>query len=296
LPFKDVKIDTPFSHLLLNYPQFMAEAGAALLLDNRGRTALIGIGKAVVDKQGPSYLIEAMRKGEIRARTAILEMRDGVEVKTSREVTEASMPGQVEGDTVSLSRCFQITESRVEGLIHQLPVIGTWRACGRSILYVAVGKMVDRPERGITSTDNPPSTLRFQDSDALFASLIRASPALISHGGVQGFQLRDGRKALVGVACTELKGSLANAIRLARVKAMRSILGHTKGIQLSRVERLSDGEMLILKESGTTYEMLSEFISVEKEEVCGYIKSLPVVATWEDTRTRLLYVAIGQLF
>ena len=77
---------------------------------------------------------------------------------------------------------------------------------------------------------------------------------------------------------------------------MRSVLGHTEGIELSSVEYLADGEVLAIKESGVEYEMLSKFISVEEEKVSGIIKALPVVATWEDTRAGLYYVAIGKLF
>jgi len=37
-------------------------------------------------------------------------------------------------------------------------------------------------------------------------------------------------------------------------------------------------------------------LSVQKEQVLGVIKSLPIVATWKDPKGQVLYVAIGKSF
>lgn len=295
--YRNLQVEMPFSEVLFSHPEFMEEGDAALLFGDSGKSALFGIGKVVVEDMTPAKVLHARRIGEIRARTAILELRDGLEIRTSRGFKESLTSGPAGSDRTSVSACFQVTESRIHGLIDQLPVIGTWWAVKRNILYVAVGKMLDQ---GAEEGDAMPSQISSNERQMphdLLMSLLRASPLVCSHGGVRGFLLKDGRKALVAVSSTRLKGSLSNARRIAKVKALRDLLGHMNGIELSSVERLQDGELLMLKEdSGSRYEMLSNFLSVEEAKVSGIIEALPVIATWEDTQAGLFYVAIGEIF
>ena len=127
--FQKVEIQEPFHNMLLQDPEFMQEAGARFFTNNIGGLALIGIGKVVPEDSRAETMLRARRIGEIRARTSILEMRDGIKISTSRGLKEG----------ISLSSFFQVTETRVEGKIQQLPIIGTWWSPSRNIFYVAVG-------------------------------------------------------------------------------------------------------------------------------------------------------------
>ena len=284
---QEIEIQEPFRNMLLQAPEFMQEAGARFFQDNTRGLALIGIGKVTPRDRHPETMLYARRIGEIRARTAILEMGDGVRISTSRGLKEGP----------SLSSFFQVTETRVEGKIQQLPVIGTWWVANRDIFYVAVGKMMDGASRQIGIPDSTKMDKKVtydMEGEEPFLSLLRISPILSRNGGVRGFHVGKNNKALISVASALLKGSRAKAERIAQLKAVRSLLGHRKGIQLSSVEYLSDQEQLRLNKGGEQHVMLSQFLSVQEEQVSGIIKSLPVVATWEEPKGQVLYVAIGK--
>ena len=93
-PFEKVEIEAPFHNLLLHYPGFMQEGGARLFADHKGDLALIGIAKLVLEDSQPENILQIRRISEIRARAAILELRDGVEISTSRGLKEGSLPAR----------------------------------------------------------------------------------------------------------------------------------------------------------------------------------------------------------
>ena len=58
------------------------------------------------------------------------------------------------------------------------------------------------------------------------------------------------------------------------------------------MERLVDKEALVLSDNESQYMILSEFMSVQKEHVAGFINALPIVASWNDAG--IVFVAIGR--
>jgi hypothetical protein len=101
---------------------------------------------------------------------------------------------------------------------------------------------------------------------------------------------------LIAVGSARVRGSLAKARRIGQLKAVRSLLANSAGIQLSSVEYLTDREHLKLCQNGGKRISLSQFLSVQEEQVSGLIKGLPIVATWKDAGGQVLNVAIGKLF
>ena len=71
------------------------------------------------------------------------------------------------------------------------------------------------------------------------------------------------------------------------------MLGLKKGIHISSVEYLEDHERISLPGKGEKYLLLSQFFSVKEEKVKGVVKALPVVATWEDEKGEVVFVAVG---
>jgi len=279
--FTKINIDPAFKDLLYSAPDLMHEGGARLLQDGH-KTALIGIGKVVLEDLRPGTMQKARRIGEIRARTAVLELGGGVEISTSRGMKE----------TASLSSIFQVTESRVKGEIQQLPAIGSWFCKGNHTFYVAVGKIVHKPQ---APTGNFCTDIHFMEAHEPFTSLLRRSPVLCTNGGVRGFVLKNKTKALISVGSALIKTSLPKAIKIARLKAIRSLLAHQNGIYLVSVESLVDQESLELHRDNQTRVSLSAFLSVTEEQVSGTVKALPVVATWKDAEGSVVFVAIGSL-
>ena len=297
-----MEMETPFHSLLLDYPDFMQEGGARLLETDDGKLALIGIGKVFPEERLPQNMTRLRRIGEIRARTTILELGGDIEISTSRGLKEESLQARQSREKVFLSSFFQVTETRVEGVIRQLPVIGTWFFPNQNIFCVAVGKMIDIPDshlapnhdRGLKEQKTP--SLLNMEGEEPFLSLLRASPVLCRNGGVRGFFLGSNRKVLIAVGSAKIKDSWVKAKKIARLKAIRSLIGHNHSIELSSVEYLSDQEHLRLSQDGEQRISLSHFLSVQEERVSGIVKALPIVATWEDTSGQILFIAIGKAF
>jgi hypothetical protein len=226
--FREVEIETGFHDLLVRHPMFMEQGGARLFEADDGRLVLIGVGKVFPEDHRAEAMIQVRRKGEIRARAAILELGESMEISTSRSQKEQSL--------ISLSFFFQVTETRLEGMIQQLPVIGSWWSSNHSTFYLAVGKIVNAAGRqsilthislplvgrvgGGVNTDD----LLDMEEEKPFLSLLRASPVLCRNGGVRGFLFENDRKALIAVGSARVQGSMLKARRIAQLKAVRSLL------------------------------------------------------------------------
>jgi len=299
--FTKVVIEQPFHDLLSSHHEFMRDGGARLFEAENGSLALIGIGKVFPDNLNAETVTQARRSGEILARTAILELGGDIEITTVRGMKETLASGTHHGKTISFSSLFQVTETRVEALIQQMPIIGTWWSHNQSTFYVAVGKNAVAGDHQEEVTEMP--SIEKGDDDFLemegkepFVCLLKISPVLRRNGGVRGFLFEDNRKALIAVGSAPLKEGLVKAEKIARLKAIRSLLGLQEGIQLSSVEYLADQESLRLSKATEQLVMISQFLSVQKEQVSGLVKALPIVATWNDSEGQIFYVAIGDVF
>lgn len=308
LPFRSIAIEAQFYDVLIQRQGFMKEGGAKIFAMNDGSKVLIGIGKAFPEDSESETVQQARRKAEIRARATILSLGGDIEIATYKGLKTETYPASEAGKMISLSSFFQVTETQVAGEIQQLPVVGTWSSPDSSTFYVAVGKIsvatasryVGRLKRsgadikpgGVHNITGGPA---MQGSEP-FVSLVQASPLLRQNGGVRGFILDGDRKVLIAVASAPINGSYAKARRVAQLKAIRSLLGHREGIKLSAVEYLEDQEHLQITANSEEWILLSQFLSVRKEQVSGIIKSLPVVASWNSSDGRIIYVAIGGNF
>lgn len=299
--FVKVNIDPLFRDILTSATEFMNEGGAQLIASEDGRIALIGIGKVFPERNRSELMPEIRRKGEIRARAAVLDLGEDVEIATSRGITEVAVSGRQVENRMSLSSFFQTTETHVKGMIQQIPIIGTWWSIDHGTFYVAVGKTLNgenNPERLqiLPQSENALEKMQVLEGEEPFLSLLKASPLLCQSGGVRGYILGNNKKVLIAVGSARVQESLAKARRIGQLKAVRSLLANSEGIELSSVEYLADQEHLKLCRSGEERIFLSQFLSVQEERVSGLIKGLPIVATWKDADGQVLYVAIGKVF
>ena len=225
---------------------------------------------------------------------------NGAEISRHQGLKETT--GRLPGNkaTLSVSSFFDIVQSKVKGKIRQLPVVGTWCSRDFKFFHVAVGAAVDRSGRDILgslqSGPNPDSdgNLNIQ-GETPFMSLLRTSPVLCRSGGFRGF-LWNGKRVLIFVGSAPLKDSLPHAIRQAQLKAVRSMLGHEQGIEVLSVEYLSDQELFRVSDRGNQRVLLSDFLSIQKENVSGLVRTLPMVAYWFDKEKETCHVAIGKVF
>lgn len=288
--FKDLQLESPFDALLSVDPEFMRQGGARLLeLDSDG-LALLGIAKVILREDDRRPESELRRIGEIQARAAVLELTGEVEIQTARG-TKVSYSSR---EKILLTDFFQCTTTEVRDKIEQLPVIGTWRSADGETFYVAVGWIIST---GSKATSAPDQVIDADapriDGQEPFVSILQNSPVLRNSGGARAFYLPDGRLALISVGVTRIGTSPDNSRKLARLKAIRALLGSRSGVTITSIQILIDRETLLNDNQGERIITLSDFLAIQEEKVSGSVTALPVVAEWRDQEGKTLYVAIG---
>ena len=93
-----------------------------------------------------------------------------------------------------------------------------------------------------------------------------------------------------------IKDSQYKATKAARLKAIRSLFGDIKKIQLSPVDYISDYENIQISEAGEHRILLSDFLAIQEERISGIVKSFPIVSKWLNTQHKIVYVATGKIF
>ena len=142
LPFRSIAIEAQFYDVLIQRPGFMKEGGAKAFAINDGSCLLMGIAKTFPDGRSPETILRAKREGEILARAEILSFCGDIQISTSRVAKTESLQTEKTNGTISLSSFLQITETRAEGIIRQLPIVGTRWSEDNKTLYVTVGKRI----------------------------------------------------------------------------------------------------------------------------------------------------------
>ncbi len=296
--FREINIDHRYHDLLTSDPDFMQEGGAQIFKNRNGKIVLISIAKVFPENYVSSMLPGMIRKGEIRAKAAILELGSNIEISAARGGNDKSHSGNTLSQNNSLSSFYHTTAVQVEGKIKQMSVIGTWWSMNRGTFFVAVGDlMVANTVNNYSEFDdlsaNALETKKIIEASEPFLSLLKASPDLIVHGGARGFILPNGDRVLISVASTIIKSDIPKAIKLARYKAIRTLLGQKKGINFYQAEGLQNIETQIIKGNKVEFVMIEDFLNIHSESVKGKLHALPIVATWMDRNQKALSVAIG---
>jgi hypothetical protein len=143
--FLDVVIDEPFRPYLLTNPLLMEVAGAKVIHLPGGRRVLLAV--ACTDWRDNSGK-DQMRRTTLcrnKARAALLTEQQGVQVATltkSEERDVITIENGVEHGR-SIAESLEITTSQAQGLVQEMPVVGTWRSPDGSLFYLALGRFVD---------------------------------------------------------------------------------------------------------------------------------------------------------
>ncbi|MBT4290760.1 MAG: hypothetical protein HOJ48_13530 [Desulfobacula sp.] len=281
----DIAIEKSFEKILLQNKDIMLEQGAWVLPDDNNKTALIGIGVVVTNGSDDHDISILKRKGEIRARKMILELGGGIEIFVKKGSIHS-------GEKTSLSSFYQVTETQAEGHVKAIPRIGTWWSKDRNKFFVALGEFNTQKDETVKQVYNTnPSFLPGMEGREPYISLLKLNSDFCKNGGVRGFLLKDHTKIIMAVASSKITSSPVTARKIARLKALRFLLEQKEGTQVLSVERLVDKEALVLSDNGSQYMILSEFMSVHKEHVSGFINALPIVASWNDSG--YFFIAVG---
>ena len=297
--FREIHIEPSFKPLLLSHTDFMELGGAEIFVSETGEQILIGIASFAPSDEQMKNHSELVRIGEIKARALVVELIDGVQVSNQRGLESVETTDD-KNQTISLESFFQSSKTETKSKIQQLPVIGTWWAKDRNIFYVAVGTTKSKSPIKKEIDAAAPAALKDKNfpeikGDPFFITLLQTSPILIKNGGVRCFEISDGRKAIVSVASAKINDSRVDAKKIARLKAIRTLIGQKNGVEVSSIETLTDQEVLQISDKVTKRILISEFFSMQEEQISGFIHALPVVVEWEDEKNNRFSLALGRI-
>ena len=290
-----------YQPLLTSDEELMTSGGARLLHRDDGTPVVLGVGQARPADNSASALADARRIAAIQARVAILEMVAARKISSSRE-------SRSRAGNNPYSLFTQKSTVEIEGLIKRLPVVGSWRFVNSDWIYVAVGRDLGNSRQPLSATSlttaDPETAKRTVEIAKLegeepFVSIIRRHP-LVFQQPEEVHLLQCGRQTiLISTGAARLSTNPLASEKIARLRAIKTLLGHRQGIRLKRVENLSDTEMLAEHENGkaanpTTYKLLSDYFGVDEERINGAVRALPVVARWQEKDGTMLHVAIGE--
>ena len=127
-----------------------------------------------------------------------------------------------------------------------------------------------------------------------YTSLLDASPLLYRFGGVQGFALPEGERVILSVSHAIVHDSIANSIKIARLRAVRQLLAQREGLRVRSIRSLSDKEVFIEDPGGERWESISALLALDSEKVAGEIQAWPDVVVWQSCEMGIVGVAVGK--
>ena len=134
------------------------------------------------------------------------------------------------------------------------------------------------------------STVEFQDER--FKPYLLANKSMMSNGA-KIIKLQNGTYAIV--LDDQLPATLLEAETVTRIKALREIVGFTKGVQISSVQKNQDKLEIKDEGKGTEAKSLSTYLEITESKVQGVTKGMAKVATWQSKDRQVFYTAMGAI-
>ena len=148
--------------------------------------------------------------------------------------------------------------------------------------------------------DKPGDKFSEVEIEPAYAEYLRADRLLMEVTGAKVLSLRGGDRVILAVASTVLKDNSAQerlrAEKVCRVKALASVVGTTQGVQVCRVERLTERTAVVLVGEVEKAASVSELLQTTQTKVEGVAKDMAVVGRWKSPEGDVFYLAIGGVY
>ncbi len=143
--FADVEIEKPFDAYLSANRLLMEVAGAKVIRLKGGRQVVLAVASTVLKDNTAKDRLRAERVCRVKALASVAAEKQGVQVCHTEEVKEKTvLVIDNEKETgKSVSELLQVTKTRVEGLVKDMPVVGRWRSKQGDVFYLALGVVLD---------------------------------------------------------------------------------------------------------------------------------------------------------
>jgi hypothetical protein len=144
--FSDVLLDKGFAAYLQTNPVLMATTGAKVIRRNDGRTVVLAVGSTALKDSSAAERLRAEKVCRLHAEASLAAEKQGVQVAHLERLEEKTRV-VVDDDKEkgrSVSELLQVTTTKVEGLVHGMPVVGRWKSKAGDVFYLAIGAVCDR--------------------------------------------------------------------------------------------------------------------------------------------------------
>ncbi len=135
--------------------------------------------------------------------------------------------------------------------------------------------------------------------DRAFAPYLQANPILMAVPGAKIIRLEDGKQVILAVASTVLADDRAktrlDAEKVCRVKALASVVGEQKGVQVAHVEKVEERTVLVLEDGKERGKSVSEVLQITTARVKGLAPGMAVVGRWKSKDGQTFYLALGRV-
>ena len=143
--FSDIVIERHFKPYLIGNPLLMEVTGAKVIRQKNGQTVLLSVASTVLKDDSAEERLRAEKVCRTKALAGIVAEKKGIQVchvETLNEKTEVVIDEKGEHAT-SVSEFLQITQTKVQGISKDMPVIGRWRSKDGDVFYLAIGSCLD---------------------------------------------------------------------------------------------------------------------------------------------------------
>ena len=151
--FSDVRIEKPFDRYLLASPLLMESTGAKVVKLSKKRTLVLAVASTALKDNSAAERLRAEKVCKLKAFAALVQEQKGVHVFHAEKATDNTLvvTEDDQGAQRSVSSLLEVTETRVEGIAKDMPVVGRWKSKEGDVFYLAIGGIVNKKGNLVSS-------------------------------------------------------------------------------------------------------------------------------------------------
>jgi hypothetical protein len=146
LRFKDIEIEKPFDSYLLAHPLLMDVAGAKIVKLSGDKILVVGVAFTPIRDDSPTDRRRMNTVCKNRALANILGEKKNVliaHVETVKEKNVVVIDKDGKTNTQRVSDYFEMTQSKLEGVVRDFPIVGRWKSGDGKLYYLVIGAILN---------------------------------------------------------------------------------------------------------------------------------------------------------
>ena len=144
--FSDIDIETAYRSYLTSNTLLMEVTGSKVIRLPKRKTVVIAVASTAIKDDSAKERLRAERVCRTKALASVVAERQGVQVAHTEELRdETTIVIDKNGETgKNVSELVQLTKTKVEGIVKDMPVVGRWKSKDGDVFYLALGVILDK--------------------------------------------------------------------------------------------------------------------------------------------------------